>query len=68
MTADLDCAELYIGGPHPVRVVPESEDTATYWGGPHEVADTFILGQGYTPLSFDGERRTISREWAKSCE
>ena len=38
-----------------------------YYGGPHEAANSFVLGQGFEAMSFDGERKIVNREWAERC-
>ena len=38
-----------------------------YYGGPHEAADSFIFGQGFEAMLFDGEQKIINREWAEQC-
>jgi hypothetical protein len=48
--------------------VPPTRAAKVYYGGPHKVADQFILRQGYQAISFDGERMPVNEEWAERCE
>ena len=53
---------------HPMTAIKIPEALADiYYGGPHKVADSFILGQGFEVMLFDGEQKIINREWAERC-
>lgn len=47
------------------QTVPDAHTVEIYFGGPHKAAKSFILGQGFEPIGFDGEQMLVRRDWAE---
>jgi len=63
---DDQATEIYFGGPPPT--IPASDSTMIWFGGPDKAAASFVVGQGFEPISFNQERKVVNVEWAERRE